>query len=109
MENSNYKNKNLETKYLNNIPKYRLLKVNNSILEFEKDLIELKYRELKDMEVKIKTARKIIFKPILVSIDDVDKFEQKQLKKRRTIKNNWHDWLINCICELISSCGFTKL
>ena len=61
MENSNYKNKNLETKYLNNIPKYRLLKVNNSILELEKDLIELKYRELKDIEVKIKTEIEKLF------------------------------------------------
>ena len=44
-----------------------------------------------------------------MSIDDVDKFEQEQLKKRRTIKNNWYDWLINCICEPISLCGFRKL
>ena len=61
MENSNYKNKNLEIKYLNNIPKDRLLKVNNSILELEKDLIELKYRELKDIEVKIKTELEKLF------------------------------------------------
>ena len=48
MENSNYKMENNQTKYLNNT---RFLKVKNSLLELEKDFIELKDRELKDREV----------------------------------------------------------
>ena len=31
----------------------------------------------------------------------MDKFEQKEMKKIRTIKNTWYDWLINYIPELI--------
>ena len=48
MENSNYKNENIETKYLNEMPKNQFLKVRNTILELEKDCIELKDRQLKD-------------------------------------------------------------
>ena len=32
----------------------------------------------------------------MVSIDDADKFEEKN-KKIRPIKNSWYDWLINYI------------
>ena len=52
MENSNYRNKNIETKYLDNMRKNQFLKVKNSLLE---DFIELKDRDLKDRDVKIKT------------------------------------------------------
>ena len=31
----------------------------------------------------------------------MDKFEQKEMKKTRSIKNIWHDWLINYIPDLI--------
>ena len=55
------------------------LKVNNSLLEFEKKIIELKEKESKDREMKIKRETEELFlKPIIVSIDDLDKFEQKQ-------------------------------
>ena len=54
MENLNYKNENIETKYLNNMQKNRFLKVKNSILELEKYFITLKDRELKDIKVKLK-------------------------------------------------------
>ena len=38
----------------------------------------MKDRELKDREVKIKREIEELFlKPIIVSIDDIDKFEQK--------------------------------
>ena len=47
MENPNYKNKNIEIKYLNNMRKNQFLKVKNSLLELKKDLIELKDRALK--------------------------------------------------------------
>ena len=49
----------------------------------EKDFIELKDRDLKNREVKIKREIKELFcKPIIVSIDDVDKFEQKEMSKK---------------------------
>ena len=36
-----------------------------------------------------------------MSIDDIDKFEEKEMKKIRPIKNTWCDWLINFIPEPI--------
>ena len=50
----NDKNKNTETKYLNNIRKSRTLKVKNSLLELKKDFKELRDRELRDIEIKIR-------------------------------------------------------
>ena len=32
-------------------------------------------------------------------IDDTDKFEEKEMKKIRPLKNTWYDWLINYISE----------
>ena len=37
----------------------------------------------------------------MVSVDDMDNFEQKEMKKIRPIKNTWYDWLINYIPELV--------
>ena len=54
MKNPNYKNKNIEEKYLNNMQKNQFLNVKNSLLELEKDFIELKDRVLKNTDVKIK-------------------------------------------------------
>ena len=31
----------------------------------------------------------------------MDKFEQKQMKKKKPIKNTWYDWLINYIPESV--------
>ena len=36
-----------------------------------------------------------------MSIDAMDKFEQKEMKKTRPIKNIWNGWLINYIPDLI--------
>ena len=36
-----------------------------------------------------------------MSIDDMDTFEQKKMKKERPIKNTWYHWLINYIPEAI--------
>ena len=92
MENLNYKNENVGTKYVKNMRKNQFLKVKNSLLESEKDFIELKDRELKHREVKIKIQiEELFFKPIIVSIDDMDKFKQKEIKKKRSIKNTWYD------------------
>ena len=57
MENLNYKNEIMETKYLK-VWKNQFLKVKNSHLELEKDFIGLKDIELKDTEVKIKRETK---------------------------------------------------
>ena len=78
MENRNYKNKNIEKKYLNNMQKSQFLKVKNNLVELEKRFIGLIDRELKDREVKNKKEmQELFFKLIIASIDDVDKFEQK--------------------------------
>ena len=37
----------------------------------------------------------------MVSLDDMNKFEQKEMKKIRSIKNTWYNWLINYIPEPI--------
>ena len=37
----------------------------------------------------------------MVSLDDIDKFKQKKMKKIRPIKITWYDWLINYIPEPI--------
>ena len=74
MESLNYKNKNIERKFLNNMRKNQFLKVKNSLSELEKYFIELKDRELKDREVKIKREiGELIFKAIIVSNDDADR------------------------------------
>ena len=79
MENPNYKNQNIERKFLKFIQKNQFLKVKNSILELGKDFIELKDRDLKDREVKIeRKIEEIFFKSITVSIDDMDRFEKKK-------------------------------
>ena len=88
MENPNHNSKNIERKYLNNMQKNQLLKVKNNLLEIGKDFIELKDKELKDRELTIKREiEELFFKPIIVSIDDMDSFEQNEIKKIRPIKN----------------------
>ena len=73
--------------------KNQFLKVKSSLLELEKYFIKLKYRELEDREVKTKREiEQLSFKLIIVSIDDINKFEQKEMKKIRTIKKTWYDW-----------------
>ena len=75
--------------------KNQFLKVKNSLLELEKDFIELKDRNVKDREVRIKREIEELFlKPIIVSMDDMDKFEQKEMKIR-PIENTLFDWLVN--------------
>ena len=107
MENSNNKNENIETKNFNNMQRNQFLKAKNSLLELEKYFMELKDRELKDKEVKIKREIEEQFlKPIVVPIDNMDKFEQKEMKKIRSIKNTCYDWFINYISEPIKKGSF---
>ena len=55
--------------------------------------MELKHRELKDREEKIKREiKELFFKPSIVSKDDADKFGEKK-KKIRPIKKSWYDQL----------------
>ena len=78
MENPNYESQNTERIYLKIMQKNQLLKVKNSLLELEKYFVELKDIELKDREVKIKRGiEKLFLKPIIVSIDDMDRFKKK--------------------------------
>ena len=59
------------------------LKVKNSLLELENDFIGLKDEGLKDRELKIrKEIEALFFKPIILSIDDTDRSEQKEIKKK---------------------------
>ena len=91
----------MREKYLNK-QKTHFLNVKNSLFDLEKDFIELKDRELKGREANIKREmEELFFKLIIVSIDDMEKFEQKEMKKIRLIKNTWYDWLINYIPETI--------
>ena len=48
-------------------------------------------------ERKKKRDRRAIFKPIIVSTDEMHKFEQKEMKKIRPIQSTWYDWFINYI------------
>ena len=65
----------------------RFLKVKNNLLKLEDDIIEFKDRELKDKEVKIKREIEVFLKPNIASGYDLDKLEQKEIKKIRPIKN----------------------
>ena len=57
--------------------------------------MELKDRELKDREEKIKREiEELFYKPIIVSKDNLNKFEKQEMKKIRSIKRNWFDRLI---------------
>ena len=83
MENLDYKNENIERKYSKNMGKKQ---IKNNLLELEKDFMELKDRELKDREEKIKREiEELSYKPIIVSKDDMDKFEEQEMKKIRPI------------------------
>ena len=36
----------------------------------------------------------------MISINDMNKFEQNEMKKIRPIKNAWYDWLISYVLSL---------
>ena len=70
MENLNYKNKNIERKYLKNMQKHQFSMVWNNLLELDKDFLELEDTELNGREVKIKREiEEPFFKTIIVSTD----------------------------------------
>ena len=81
MENPNYKNEKIEIKYLNDMRRNQCLKVKDSLLELKRYFIESKDRELKDRDLKIKREiEELFFKPIIMSIDDMDKSEGNKAK-----------------------------
>ena len=66
-----------------------ILKVKSSLLDLEKDFKELKDEELKDREEKIKREiEELFYKRIIVSKDDMDRFEEQEVKEIRPIKKN---------------------
>ena len=50
----------------------------------------------------IERDKAAIFKVIILSIDDMGKFEEKEMKKIKQIKNTWYEWLIDYIPEPIT-------
>ena len=83
MENRTIKMKVLREKYLKDMLRNQFLKVKNIISELEKDFIELNDVELKDRETKIKREiEKLFFKPNNITIDDMDRFEKIEMKKK---------------------------
>ena len=80
--------------------KNQFLKVKNSLLELENIFIEIKDKKLKDRKVKIKREIVELFiKPIITTKDDMNKFEQKEVKKIRPSKNTCYNWLINYVSD----------
>ena len=70
----------------------------NDLLELEKYFINLTDKELKKREIKLKKViEELFFKPVIVSIDDMDRFEQKEIKKKRPIRITWYDCEISYI------------
>ena len=65
------KTKKIEKKYLNNIQENQFLKVKNSLLELEKYFMELKGRELNDIEAQDKREiEELLFKLIIASTEN---------------------------------------
>ena len=86
VENLNYKNKDIERKYLENMWNIQLLKIKNRLLELEKDLWNDKIENWKIGEkIKIET-KELFYKLTIVSKDDMDRFEEEELKKTRPIR-----------------------
>ena len=81
MEHPNYKNESIDKNFFKIMQKNHFSKVKNS-LRIRKRFLE-KDRELKkDTEVEIKRKiEEMFFKPIIVSLDDIDMFEKKETKK----------------------------
>ena len=74
---------------------YEFLNGKNSLLELKKDIMKLKDRELKDRKEKIKREIEELFcKPIIVSNNDLDKYEEQEMKEIRPIIRHWFDRLM---------------
>ena len=84
IEKIDYKNENIEKKYFKNMKNNQFLKVKNSLLELEngieRQIIERQRRK------NLTEIEELFFKPIIVSKDDMDKFEEQEMKKIRLVK-----------------------
>ena len=86
-----YKDSNNKTsyrKYVKNMRNNQFLKVKNSHLALKKKLWNWR---IENWKIELKTLRyieELFYKPIMVSKDDMDKFEEQEMKKIRTIKKN---------------------
>ena len=57
---------------------------------------------MKDREKKIKREIEELFgKPILVSIEDMNRLEKNRSIKQHLLKSTWHQWLISYFVEPI--------
>ena len=63
--------------------------LNSQFLKAKNSLLEKYFTELKDREIE-----ELFYKTIIVSKDNMDKFEEQEMKKIRSIKKNLHDRLI---------------
>ena len=70
----------------------------------------MKDTEIKDRGVNLKRKIEELFlKLIIVSIYDMDKLKEKEMKKINPIKNTWYNLLINYLPEpIIKSAGCSK-
>ena len=70
----------------------QFLRMKNSLLDLEIFFTELKGIELKDRKDKIKKEiEKLFNKSIIVSKNDIDKFEEQEMKKIRPMIKNCFD------------------
>ena len=92
LRHQSYKNEDTEMEYLNNTRKIRNVKIKNNLLELEKSFEELKDKELRDREVKFrKKIEDLFFKPINTSMNDLNKFEEKEMTKKKPLaKSTWY-------------------
>ena len=68
MENQDYNNKNIKRKYLANLQNNQFLRLKNSLLDLQKDFMELKDIELIEKKIK-KEIAKLFNKPIMSKCD----------------------------------------
>ena len=97
LRHQSYRTEHTEMNYLYNTRKNSIIKIKKNVLELERDFEELKDRELRDREIKLrKEIEELFFKSINVSIDDMNKFEEnEETKKRPFAKSTWYVWLIS--------------
>ena len=66
--------------------KKKFLKIKNSILEIEKHFMSFKDRELKDRgKIIEREIEELFYKPMILPNNDMDKFEEQEVKKIRPI------------------------
>ena len=72
MESLDYKNENIKRKYVNNMQNNQFLKIKNKLLESKKTFYGIEI--LREIE-------ELFYKLIIVSKDDMGKFEEQEMNK----------------------------